>query len=297
MPAGTPTAWLAVATAWPVASMTVVTRVASFAARAPLETSVWTVNVCRLASLILAGTRVYARRAVVERRKAKVVRDEQVHRPVKAAEDGEVAAERRKVAAPGIADAHGEDVGRDGFGRFIGRAEFEKMGDLKTKGAKAAAMLAGELAVDVDLGHGAGALEAQEHALAFGGGGNIEYATIPTRAPVVVAAILAIRCVPCVRHRHGFPVGIIEHRQGGALDIGAQEMPVGVEDDVAAWFRGAGGGSDERKRQCNGKKELGELHDNRIWGETHLQSGEEQGHGNMIAALEEPGGASLLMDS
>src|SRR5689334_25343425 len=90
---------------------------------------------------------------MIREREVFVTGFDQVHRPIKPAVNGEIAAQRREVGIRLVADAQGEQIGA-GAGKLAG--------DFETKGAEGAAMFAEQLAIQINFRLGAGGFKTQK---------------------------------------------------------------------------------------------------------------------------------------
>ena len=164
--------------------------------------------------------------AVVEGADADGVGDDELDAAVEAAEDVEVAGEGEDVGGLGVGDADAE------LGALAGGGEVG--GELVAEGGVTAAVLAEPDVVEHDVGDGAGALEADEDALAFPLGAGLEGEFVDAEGAGVGVVALGVGGVPSVGEGDGLPFG------PGEVPAVA-EAPAVVEGLGLAGGEGAGG--------------------------------------------------------
>ena len=161
------------------------------------------------------------------------VADKEVDVAVDPAEEGEVTRQGGHGGIVGVGDLHG-------YGVLL--AALDVVGDVKAEGGVAALVLTHGGAVDIQGGHGVGALELDPQGLARVVGGDRDGAAVDARAAVVVlAAVLTVQGVPGVGEGHRFPAVaavVIGGSQGILPRLGQAEAPRLVEADA---LTGAGG--------------------------------------------------------
>jgi len=182
------------------------------------------------------------------------------HRAIEAAENGEVAAERRYSERPAVVDHHRDHIA----------ADVQRVGHVEPEAREAAIMTTDLAPIHEHVGAQRRAVELEIGALPLRQGGYRQRPAIPSGAPVIAAAPIAIASVETVGKRNGRPVA---HVDGVALAVGdapPMKAPPRIQEcfDAHSPARGSRphqterhrrGGHEAKLRQRQSRAELGRL--------------------------------------